>query len=465
MNTHPFTVMGLPDETLDSVLARAFKLYAFESWRYVYQELCGIPGRLPLNGIPGRLDNIAAFLGGPLTGMEVLRSLTLWNGLSAFMSLDDRAHLAERLVADRRVGCSTKGQVKPRTRQPFRYCEACVREDHDAYGISYWHRSHQMPLVNLCWKHGVMLRQFMASRGLQVIPMPRADLPEAILCGGECALDSRRFALFAHQILESNAFPSSQSLKDTYWTRMSLRGLTFGTRVHYERVASLCANLQIHLDMSPHLNAPSRWLRNVLHSTTSSLPMHLILITVLFDQWSEFLDACLLPAPRAKPSSKLRVLLAKPISRQVLQKAFGKKDVTVPKVARILSVSGNTVRTCARYYGIAVPSRKGFISVGVRRAIGNELCSGMPQRQISIRYGVSLSTVDLIRRSSSALDRCRRVAIETKQRDKHRRKLERYQARDLVSRRSDVRTVDNGLYLWLLKHDREWFETALPRRR
>ena len=99
MDTPPFTISGLPDETLDSAMARTFKLYAFGSWRHVYEELCGIPGRLPLNGIPGRLDDLATFLGYPLTGMEVLRSLTLWNGFSAFMPAEERARYADKIRA------------------------------------------------------------------------------------------------------------------------------------------------------------------------------------------------------------------------------------------------------------------------------------------------------------------------------------------------------------------------------
>ena len=466
MDTPPFTISGLPDETLDSAMARTFKLYAFGSWRHVYEELCGIPGRLPLNGIPGRLDDLATFLGYPLTGMEVLRSLTLWNGFSAFMPAEERVYLSKRLVVHRETRCSPKGQAKPRTRQPFRFCEACVREDYDAYGISYWHRSHQMPLVNLCWKHEMLLQQFVVSRGLQVIPMPRIHMPETMLCGGQCAKDSKRFALFAHEILACVTFPGRPHLKDVYWRCMDLHGLTFGTRIHYEAVASQCAQLQDHLDTSPHLNAPSRWLTNVLYSTTSNLPMHLVLAASLFEEWSDFLDAWWHPTSRTVPRTAARVKStlapSKLIDRQALQKIFAKPDASVPQVARTLGVSGNTVRTRARYYGISVPLRKGFISPRVRDAIRGELRRGLPEHQISKHHGISLSTVDGIRRSSREIDVCRRAMLERNEREARRRKLETYLSKAEVSRRSDVRTIDACLYQWLLKHDRAWFEMALP---
>ncbi len=465
MNAHPFQVAGLPDETLDSVLARTFKLYAFGSWRYVYKELCGHPGRLPLNGLPGRLDDLAAFLGYPWTGMGLLQDLTLWKGFSAFMLGDERTQLAKKLVVHREIRASPKGQAKPRTRQPFRFCERCLREDYDAYGISYWHRSHQMPLVNVCWKHGTMLQELVTSRGLQVIPMPGNLESVAALCHGQCTELSKRFAQLAHDILACDTSPTSACHVGVVWKRMELRGLTFGTRIHYEAAALQCKELQDRLDNLPHLESPSRWLSQVLYASTSNLPMNLIVVASLFDSWHDFLDACSRPGRRATPPVKPCVGLRKPISRQVLQEAFKHANANVPEVARALEFAGNTVRTCARYYGISVPKHKGFISPRVRQAISSELRRGISQYRISTRYGVSLSSVDIIRRSSEDIDRCRRALLEKRNRATHRRKLERYRMNGLVSWRSDVRKIDSCLYQWLLKHDREWFEQIFPEAR
>ncbi|MFZ6876302.1 TniQ family protein [Undibacterium sp. Di27W] len=36
-------------------------------------------------------------------------------------------------------------------------CPDCLRQDDHACGLAYWHREHQAPGVNVCWKHKTSL--------------------------------------------------------------------------------------------------------------------------------------------------------------------------------------------------------------------------------------------------------------------------------------------------------------------
>lgn len=45
----------------------------------------------------------------------------------------------------------------PRLPAYFRYCPECAVQDTDIYGEAYWHRDHQVPGVEVCWKHRVFL--------------------------------------------------------------------------------------------------------------------------------------------------------------------------------------------------------------------------------------------------------------------------------------------------------------------
>lgn len=42
-------------------------------------------------------------------------------------------------------------------KRPLRYCPLCVQGDRKKYGETYWHRSAQIPHVNICVKHGCRL--------------------------------------------------------------------------------------------------------------------------------------------------------------------------------------------------------------------------------------------------------------------------------------------------------------------
>lgn len=62
----------------------------------------------------------------------------------------------------------------------LKYCPRCYKEDEQAFGESYWHREHQIPLMSVCPKHGCRL---------MACSLPFARLSELFvpLCGVECS--------------------------------------------------------------------------------------------------------------------------------------------------------------------------------------------------------------------------------------------------------------------------------------
>ena len=46
------------------------------------------------------------------------------------------------------------------TKTILRYCPICKREEYVLYGENYWHREHQLPLMNVCPKHHCRLEEF-----------------------------------------------------------------------------------------------------------------------------------------------------------------------------------------------------------------------------------------------------------------------------------------------------------------
>lgn len=72
-----------------------------------------------------------------------------------------------------------------------RYCPQCLRDDLDECGETYWHRSHQLPLVDCCHKHGIWLTNtchacgsFGASMSERRVALPWVKCP--------CGADLRR---------------------------------------------------------------------------------------------------------------------------------------------------------------------------------------------------------------------------------------------------------------------------------
>jgi hypothetical protein len=62
-------------------------------------------------------------------------------------------------------------------KSPLRLCRACVAEDLDFHGVSYWRRTHQLVGVSWCLKHGTPLS--VAKEGRAFLGSPRAAAKSA----------------------------------------------------------------------------------------------------------------------------------------------------------------------------------------------------------------------------------------------------------------------------------------------
>ena len=76
----------------------------------------------------------------------------------------------------------------------MRYCPVCYQEDLQLYGEPYWHRSHQLPDMQICTKHRCWLvdtdvtynsaRQqelFPATFTMQLKKLPAEPVPDCLL--------------------------------------------------------------------------------------------------------------------------------------------------------------------------------------------------------------------------------------------------------------------------------------------
>lgn len=68
-----------------------------------------------------------------------------------------------------------------------RACSACLDEDLRTFGETYWHRSHQLPNLSMCHKHGNLLQSACPSCGLGFAPigLKRLQLPKIRCTCGE----------------------------------------------------------------------------------------------------------------------------------------------------------------------------------------------------------------------------------------------------------------------------------------
>lgn len=110
-----------------------------------------------------------------LTPRELLYEHTPFRFITAFMSKEVTEHIAEKLISGTYRSLAVLSQsVTLGARQP-RYCKFCVREDSKTYGESYWHRKHNLPLVDKCHSHHQPLLQLSRTIDSFAICRPPAE--------------------------------------------------------------------------------------------------------------------------------------------------------------------------------------------------------------------------------------------------------------------------------------------------
>ncbi|WP_288896278.1 TniQ family protein [uncultured Delftia sp.] len=144
-----------PDELIGSVLARAVIHNGLAPKRLV-THLLGTPGRSNYSMfLPTNLPDLA--IQTRTDAKTLLWGHTVFPYAVAFMPTAEVHRLEKKLL----VGCpadqgSTASLVKSVTHgiPEFRYCPRCAREELLEKGESYWHRTHCLPGVRMCLKHG-----------------------------------------------------------------------------------------------------------------------------------------------------------------------------------------------------------------------------------------------------------------------------------------------------------------------
>ena len=152
-----------PDELLYSVIARTAYHYGYWSPTQLLLPLFGSREVIAVPDLPSNLAALAArtFEAWGLSAEEIAVRHTLLGYYTHFQGSrvrqDILASMYERGGFNQvRLGICAGSAVSPKR---FRLCLQCHEEGRMQYGEAYWHRSHQLPGVLVCDRHGVVLHE------------------------------------------------------------------------------------------------------------------------------------------------------------------------------------------------------------------------------------------------------------------------------------------------------------------
>lgn len=329
INLYP---LSHPDELHASQVSRYHRGSGNSTARYSISELfdCG-PFR-STHWIPQHLERFAAKLPGSAIGnLEVLlRQNTLFPLFETFRNAhlnltDDAMPIADQIsnMPKRIVGES--GEIH--------LCKDCLVSDFDKFGQPYIHRSHQIPGVQVCWRHGCHLISCCPNCGCPFERMNELILSPWEPCEGcgfnladatfyvpkqDASDQELSYAGFARDMLLSSTMPiDAKKLAAIYITRLTELGYSRKSQINHLAIMDALEHhfgkaTLAQIDVAYRNKKNQHWFRFGGASTVFDIPLprHLALTQFLFGsalQFWEFAGQVSLEAPQAISIETLRL--------------------------------------------------------------------------------------------------------------------------------------------------------------
>ena len=152
-----------PDELLYSICARCVDRMGYPGKQAIVQELFGTRSILACIELPSHLDTLIAALpeGNRYTADQLIDDHTLLPFYGPFLPSARLHHIRQDMhgsdgpTIHMRAGIMASRVPLPRW---LRFCSLCLQEDEQEFGECYWHRTHQVPGVEVCPFHKVYLQ-------------------------------------------------------------------------------------------------------------------------------------------------------------------------------------------------------------------------------------------------------------------------------------------------------------------
>lgn len=323
-----FFPMSMPDEMLHSRITRYHFLSGNRTVAETFRDLFG-SDPFPIGVLPKRIEVLAARLPGEMERNldELINNNTTFPAYRPFLGVSQgaagtyKSRIGGDVARVPRRETSINGKA--------RICLSCVQEDLIKVGYAYWHRSHHLPGVTACWRHGDLLIHACPNcshpfyRRLRLLP----NLTEPCVCGwSPLTVDTPRkgdkqaikFAEFAHQIMQCKLpLMHAETLCACYVRQCRKRGYTHGqltsTAKLFESIQAKYGDEALsQMDKAYEEGRHEQWIRFNSYKGQMDMPLarHLIIALHLFGSFNEFeealkkeliLQSASNPRPRSKP--------------------------------------------------------------------------------------------------------------------------------------------------------------------
>ena len=307
-----------PDELIYSLVSRAGIRSAITSSKQLLDEVFGDRKVIATVDLPSHLSSISELLSntGRFDIQKLIYEHTMFPIYAPFV--DESI----RLRAMKRMEHCSKGSVHlmlgapasiVKTSENFRVCPACVAEQKQKYGESYWSRLWFLPSLPYCTEHGLLSQSptsyhdsrhtYHACDRIQCQPF---------LCNDQ-TITAQRFACLASKAQEIMCLPVQDSPTQDQWSLFYNHlahdfGCGKGSKqVVHDKIADLVVNKIVTPELTINSDRDTNWLRTLFrrHRKAFSYLQHLTV-------WSAFIPEMSVSEIIKEVKSKDKVTVSTP---------------------------------------------------------------------------------------------------------------------------------------------------------
>lgn len=472
----------LPGETLFSLCSRHHRLSKNLKASSTCLQLFGHRSQGAAHDLPSRISHLVEVTRGQLGSVEsIIREHTVLPYYLPFAR-----SLVESGVFGAMGGTSI-GSLKYqlglltsrfRANHPLKACNACVAEDRNRWGVSYWHVHHQLPGVWVCPTHGELLaRSSLKATGVKrflwCLPERSHLIPLAATTASLRPLASIAQLAIALWSLPAGTRFDLTRVSNNYRQALRDRGLIKGAgrgRLVHKEIGALYASFIEPLRQIDELHAlPSTAEAAALEVARLSYgprsgqhPLrHISMIAWLFSSLDSFIDRMnddLAIGPfmnyvhtdagyaKREHDTELRQKLLQRVS----------KGQSVSSAARQIGIDPNTGMAWLTSAGVVTSKRPSVMKEGVRRKMIAALKRGASKSEVASAVGLSIESVTRLLRTEVGLREAWATAKFSKAQRRVRHAFEMLIECNPNTGIKALRMLRPDIYAWLYRNDREW---------
>ncbi|MCS6233385.1 transposase [Shewanella baltica] len=345
--------------------------------------------------------------------------------------------------------------VKEKESLSIKFCPQCAIENIQEFGTSYWHRPHQIPGIESCYKHQVWLVHLAL---VERSKLSHCFLPQVDFNPQKSSLLSYELAKYAASYL--NCLSKNNQSFNVKDISADLDKLGFVTKDgHFRRKRLVEEFYQFTQDLAyqsqnllPESSTDFRYVSYLLSGKVSQHPFKYLLLGFWL---SKHLPCEEHNDPLLNDSAPAELLESKCIT-------LLHQGESMASVGRLIGKSRCYVKALALRLNIPVSLKPKQITGDMKSKIMFLARKGFHRNAIAKRVGISVGSVEQQISTSPELVQWRKQCRHESKRRRYKLQITRFIQRKPKAIRQQIKSSCNAAFFWLYAYEKLWLESHLP---